>query len=212
MAVVEVVVDVEVLEDEVEEVVMVELEDVVVEEVVVMAVVVAVVVVAEPVVVEVVNVMVQVVELDVEVEVVSFFKMNDASSSNNNEVRRITVQDEEIQSHGVSVAGENMAEEAHVVKAEVKIKLEQTNAKHKAATNKHRSVKYLHVADSYEFHGDNEALYHEHRSSSCEVEGTDIEHMEERIQEQLDRHKPIDSKIQSLYIWDPSSLIFPGGL
>lgn len=46
-----------------------------------------------------------------------------------------------IQSRGASVAGENMVEEVHVVKAEVKIKLEQTNAKYEAATNKHRWVK-----------------------------------------------------------------------
>jgi hypothetical protein len=50
--------------------------------------------------------------------------------------------------HRVSIAAERMAEDVRDIQLEVKQKLEETNAKYKAAADKHRRSKVFEVGDS----------------------------------------------------------------
>ena len=49
--------------------------------------------------------------------------------------------------HGVSIAAENMAKDVQAVREEVKVRIEATNAKNKAAADKHRRVKVFKEGD-----------------------------------------------------------------
>ena len=49
--------------------------------------------------------------------------------------------------HGVSVAAKNMAENWQAMTEEVKQRIEKSNAKYKAATNKHRRNQLFAVGD-----------------------------------------------------------------
>ena len=49
--------------------------------------------------------------------------------------------------HGVSVAAKNMAEQWQSMTEKVKQKIEQSNAKYKAATDKHRRKQVFFVGD-----------------------------------------------------------------